>query len=255
MMFALALAAASTTTYSPVGKWTLDYQQDLCMLTRTYSAGGATVSLGFRQAPGDAQTEAIVLFADHPDDQLRRSVVVMGSGAPTKTLGNSVSQRLPGGRQRLLRFITGRDAVAALASETSLTIDEGGQPAITFALGKPVAPLRALATCESDQMRSWGVDVAQMAVPAKPIGDVAKWFAFPLEAAMNRQGGDTTVRWMIDTHGAVTDCIVVRSNGNVLLDAAACKQITRRGRYEPAIGKDGKPMPWMETRHLIWSLG
>jgi TonB family protein len=256
MIAALVLAAAATATYSPAGKWTLDYQQDLCQLTRPFVAESAKITLGFRQSPADFQTEIVVLFADTPDEQLRRGLVTMKvAGSDRSTLTFGVSLRIPNGRQRMLRFVTTREQMAALAAATAVTIEEFDQPPITFTLDRPGKAIDALGACEIDQIKSWGVDPTQMAVPAKPIGDVVKWFTFPLEAAMNRHGGDTTVRWMIDTQGKVNNCIVVRSSGNPTLDAAACKQIAKRGHYEPAIGKDGKPMPWVETRQLIWLLG
>lgn len=255
MFMALVAAAISTASYSPVGKWTLDYQQDLCMLTRPYEANGNKATLGFRQAPGDFQTEIIVLLADTPDEALRRGIVSMGvPGSNARALTVGVSMRVPGGRQRLLRFVGAHADVIGFGSQSSVTIEEGGQPATTFVLDRADKALGALMTCEIEQIKSWGVDLSQMAVPAKPIGDATKWFVFPLEAAQNRQAGDTTVRWMIDTQGAVNTCTVVRSSGNPVLDGAACKQIAKRGRYRPAIGKDGKPMASVETRHLIWSI-
>ena len=256
MIVAFAVAAAvSGVSYSPVGKWTMDYQQDLCLLTRPYESNGTKVTLGFRQAPGDFQTEVIILSADSPDEALRGGGVIMRPDPATTIISMGVSLRIPGGRKRVLRFMAPHAQIVGLGSQVGLTIEELGQGAMTFPLDRADKALRALVTCETDQIRSWGVDLSQMAVTAKPIGDVTKWFVFPLQAAHNRQDGDTTVRWSIDTKGRVDGCTIVRSSGNPILDSSACKQIIKRGKYQPAIGKDGKPMRSLETRLLIWSLG
>ncbi|RYY14971.1 MAG: energy transducer TonB [Alphaproteobacteria bacterium] len=254
-MIGLSLLAAAAAMYTPAGKWTLDYQQDLCLLTRPFSAGGTKATLGFRQAPADSQTEVIVLFADDPDSRLRRGFVIMKvGGLPVSTLSGAVSERVPGGHQRLLRFIAARDQVAALATAPDVTIEVIGEQPLTFSLERGSAALGALQTCENDQVASWGIDLSAVAKPAKAI-DPAKWLRFPLEAAANRRAGETTVRWTIDVTGRVSDCVVVRTSGTPILDKAACTQVLQHGLYEPAIGKDGKPTPWIETRRILWALG
>jgi TonB family protein len=254
MIVALAAAAVSMVSYTAAGKWTMDYQQDLCLLTRPYTANGAKVTLGFRQVPGDPETEVIILSADSPDATLRRGGVLLRPDPATTMLSIGVSLRIPGGRQRLLRFMAGHDQILGLGSQARLTIEELGEGAMTFPLDRADKALRALATCEIDQIRSWGVDLAQMATPAQPIGDVATWFAFPLEPAMKNHDGNTTVRWTIDPTGAVTACTVIRSSGNPVLDKAACTQVVKHAKYQPAMGRDGKPMASIETRNLIWAL-
>jgi TonB family protein len=261
MIGLLAVAAAlPTATYVPSNKWTLDYQENLCLLTRPFapasSASSVATTLGFRQAPGDSTTEVVVLVADDDDAGQRRGIVGIAfpSGARRiPTLG--VSYRIPGGRQRLLRFLTARANLDFLAHDKEITIEEVGQPAKTFKVDGADRALRALAGCEGDQLRAWGVDPDKMATPPKPVCDVAKWFSFPGLAAANRLAGTTTLRWTIDTQGKIGECTIIRSSGTPLLDNEACGQIRKRGAYQPAIGKDGKPMMWMETRQIIWSLG
>lgn len=254
---AAATAALPASTFKPAGKWTLDYQPALCLLTRQFTKEPAKATFGLRQAPADSQSEAILLFDDDADDRVRRGIVALklpGAGKAVLS-GSAVSTKVPGSRQRLLRFLVPHSTMTALAQEKSVTVEELGRPEMTFDLEGASGAIRALQTCEAEHIKAWGVDPSLMAAPAKPIGDVAALFAFPLQAAVNRQAGETTVRWKIDVSGRVSDCTVMQSSGHAALDTAACARIAKLGRYTPAVGKDGKPMPWVETRRIIWALG
>lgn len=257
MLGLLALTAMQGVTYNSASKWTLDYQEDLCLLTRPFSSTTGNATLGFRQAPADFQVEIIVLVAEDVDSERRRGIVRVGfPGALSGMLtGAAVSYRIPDSRQRMLRFLVRREVLTDFALQQAITIEELGQQPITFRAAGAEKAIQALAGCETDQMKAWGIDVAQMATPATPIGDVGQWFAFPPLAAANRQAGETTVRWTIGANGKVADCRIVRSSGNATLDGSVCKQVVKRAVYEPAIDKDGQPMMWVETRRIVWSIG
>ena len=55
----LAVASAAAALV-PSGKWDIDYQQNLCLLTRPFAMGPTKAALGFRQAPADERTEIVV---------------------------------------------------------------------------------------------------------------------------------------------------------------------------------------------------
>jgi periplasmic protein TonB len=80
---------------------------------------------------------------------------------------------------------------------------------------------------------------------AKARGNQGDWFpqdSYP--AAARRLGAEGRVSLAVEvgTNGRVTACEVTSSSGNADLDQATCRLATRNGRFEPALGADGKPV-------------
>jgi len=78
---------------------------------------------------------------------------------------------------------------------------------------------------------------------ATPRNDPGQWVTtndYPTHDI--RQGNEGTVRFRlsIDPSGKVRDCAIVASSGFAGLDAATCRNLTRRARFEPATDSAGK---------------
>jgi len=58
----------------------------------------------------------------------------------------------------------------------------------------------------------------------------------------------------INTKGRVTDCRITRSTGYTALDAATCKLISRRARFEPARNSDGQVTSGTYSNSIRWVL-
>ena len=83
------------------------------------------------------------------------------------------------------------------------------------------------------------------ASPATARGDSSTWVTtedYPSRALREGTEGVSAVAWDVDASGKVVNCRVTASSGSSELDDAACKNITRRGRYKPAIDSNGQPM-------------
>lgn len=79
--------------------------------------------------------------------------------------------------------------------------------------------------------------------PARPSNSTSTWIStsdYPVRDL--RQGNQGVVRFSlsINSQGKVTGCAITQSSGFVGLDDATCKYISRRARFEPATGPDGK---------------
>jgi protein TonB len=75
-------------------------------------------------------------------------------------------------------------------------------------------------------------------------GDSASWVTtedYPSRALREEREGTTAVAWDVDAEGKVVNCHVTSSSGSPDLDEASCKNITRRGRYKPALDANGQP--------------
>jgi protein TonB len=107
--------------------------------------------------------------------------------------------------------------------------------------------------------------VAPPAPPAPPRvnksagakGDPAQWVTtddYPPSAIRAEEEGTTGITWTINTQGRVENCRVTSSSGSKALDDAACRAITRRGRYSPALDQDGNPIASTQSRRVTWRL-
>ncbi|MBE7202641.1 MAG: TonB family protein, partial [Parafilimonas terrae] len=66
--------------------------------------------------------------------------------------------------------------------------------------------------------------------------------------------GVTAIAWDINAQGRVENCRVTASSGSSDLDDTACRLITRRGKYSPAVDENGNPIRSTSSRRVRWQL-
>lgn len=92
---------------------------------------------------------------------------------------------------------------------------------------------------------------------ARPRGNAQSWVTtddYPSSAQREGAEGSTGTRMTIGPDGRVQSCEVTSSSGNSALDQAACRNLTRRARYDPALDRDGNPTTSTATRNVRWQL-
>ena len=77
---------------------------------------------------------------------------------------------------------------------------------------------------------------------------------YPEEALLNDEEGTVGFRLDVGTDGSVTGCTVTASSGSASLDAATCRIMADRGRFEPARDARGKPTPDQVNSRLTWRI-
>jgi periplasmic protein TonB len=93
--------------------------------------------------------------------------------------------------------------------------------------------------------------------PSRPRGNAQSWVTtddYPSSAQREGAEGTTGTRMTIGADGRVQSCDVTSSSGNSALDQAACRNLQRRARYEPALDRDGNPTTSTATRNVRWQL-
>ena len=65
---------------------------------------------------------------------------------------------------------------------------------------------------------------------------------YPRRAAQEEIEGTVGVRVTVTADGRATSCSVTSSSGSNILDDAACKDLERYGRFDPALNDDGSPI-------------
>jgi protein TonB len=91
----------------------------------------------------------------------------------------------------------------------------------------------------------------------RPRGREAEWVTtddYPSSAIREEAEGVTGTRISVGADGRVTACEVTSSSGNAALDQAACRNLQRRARFEPALDRDGNPTASTYTKRVRWQL-
>lgn len=93
--------------------------------------------------------------------------------------------------------------------------------------------------------------------PARARGNESSWVTtddYPSSAQREGAEGVTGTRLSVNAEGRATSCDVTSSSGNSALDQAACRNLIRRARYDPALDRDGNPTTYTVTKRVRWQL-
>jgi protein TonB len=96
-----------------------------------------------------------------------------------------------------------------------------------------------------------------MSRPATPRGNPGSWVTtddYPPSALRDEAEGTTSVRVTVGPDGRAASCEVTGSSGNSALDQAACRNIQRRARFNPAFDRNGQPTTGTFTRRVVWQI-
>lgn len=77
---------------------------------------------------------------------------------------------------------------------------------------------------------------------------------YPPSALREERQGVSGIAWTINEQGRVENCRVTSSSGSPDLDEAACRLVTRRGRYTPAVDQSGNPIKSTDARRFRWQI-
>lgn len=252
-MIILALAGTLSTTppLAPSGKWTVEYAKDMCVLSRDYGAAATKVTLALRPYPMGTQTEVVLLT---PGDaaqvyQGKAELTLLPAGQPVQ--GTYSRYHLPGIPGRLSTLSFGQDALAGIQTSTAIALRLGGKESYTVALPGVQAGMRALATCQADLLKTWGISAdEQSLVATPPHGNPARSFGpdvYPHEAIEAHQQGLVIAVAAVDARGAVKGCAIVATSGSAALDRATCETLNIHAHFLPGLDKTGTPVARMSS--------
>lgn len=95
------------------------------------------------------------------------------------------------------------------------------------------------------------------AVAARPRNDPARWVSeadYRGDWIRRELTGKARFRLDIAADGRVTGCTIIASSGHPALDQATCTLVSRRARFQPALGEQGAPVAGSYTNAIDWRL-
>jgi protein TonB len=94
-------------------------------------------------------------------------------------------------------------------------------------------------------------------VAAKPKGNPASWVTdadYRSRWIREEMSGTARFTLSIDASGRVGECTITRSSGHAELDAATCRLIERRARFEPARDPEGNAVAGSYSNAINWKI-
>jgi protein TonB len=91
----------------------------------------------------------------------------------------------------------------------------------------------------------------------RPRNQPSSWLStddYPRAPLVDGIEGTAAYRLIVGTNGRVSACEITRSTGNGQLDAATCKFIERRARFEPATDQTGAKVVGSYTGTVTWEI-
>jgi TonB family protein len=138
----------------------------------------------------------------------------------------------------------------------------GGAIALLIVLmsigGEPTPPAEVIPT-QAESSETTPAPRQMPTTPYKPMpsGNPGNWVTtndYPTRALANGDMGTASFRLEVSAQGDVTSCTISQSSGHADLDAATCKAVARRAKFEPAVDYDGQPVASMYSNRVRWQI-
>ena len=91
-------------------------------------------------------------------------------------------------------------------------------------------------------------------IPKGNPGNWANTNDYPSRALQQEREGTTGFRVTVGPDGRVQSCSITSSSGHADLDDATCKNIQRRGRFDPALDGNGQPTTGSWSSRVRWQI-
>lgn len=241
--------------FQPGGKWTVDYAANLCVLGRDMVAGNRRLRFSVR--PSVNATDAMIAITE-PTAKSRRiegyPFVRFGDGTRVYASGQRMWKD---GIQWTIIHLMREDLDLLERPDPSVEIWFGDQYYRLFP-GDMTKADQALAACERDLLKLMGMSEAEQdrlaTPPTYPKESILRSSDYPdvllskdIEARMG-------LLLDIGADGRVKSCTAMESSGIPAFDTYACDIFRKRGRYGPALDKDGKPMRTLTYQRVRWMI-
>ncbi len=254
MLAAPDQAAKAGVALPPNGRWLLQAEDTLCLLSRDYGTGPDKLTVGFQPLFGEGGQIHILSKADGKRASGGMAKVRFYPGT-TKVEGRYYSSLLPNG-QRMTRVSFSKDDFEALRNSEEVAFDAPPLSA-RIRLGLLAKAMTTYDSCEDDLMQSWGVDPKAVTPDraARVKGNPAALFgsdAYPYEAFNKGYGGRVLAVLKVNADGTVGACHVASGAGNAL-NEATCRQASKV-RFHPATDANDQPIPSVHVFPVRWTL-
>ena len=249
-----AVAVQAGTAQAPAAasapKWLVEDDGFRCSLMREVGLG-TPVTLVLRADPYTEQADLMIVSKVWQEKLPARPIDVslQLDGVPNAISTQAWSDRLGNAGQALKMDRLPADMLDRFSNASGLRIFRKDKPVAVASFSQSKAAVQALRSCGDDMLRLWGVDPQQRKglktfatwVPPKARRVFIKRLNIP-ESAIMRQASQTTILvFDVAADGSTSNCKIVAATKAIGL-ADECQELSRRGKYQPAISLAGAPV-------------
>lgn len=149
----------------------------------------------------------------------------------------------------------------SVAGASSLEIKSRRTGSIVLQTGDLPPAFEAMNACMRDLVSFWGLDPDRQAARAKgpeltnlPLITKMLQEDYPSRALREGEQADLQLRAMIDADGGVTECVLTNMTTAENFGQEPCRKISTRAIFEPALDRDGQPMPSYYTTRIRYTI-
>lgn len=242
----------------PSGPWAVEYGKNMCVLSRAFGTGNAKIYFAFKPAPNSNSGRIMLIrMGAHGQQKQTKAEIILSDGSrpPWANFWHAVSKGTS-----LTAIDLPRSSLAPLLAGGSITIRAGKDLNLSIVPTGMSKAVDALAKCEADLLKTWGMDEAAQSSLAKlpePIGNFSNFFKpddYPENLLMDGVQGSVGVVIDVDSQGLATNCRIVETSGTDGLDQATCKALRKRAKFKPALSHTGAAMASLTYWRVNWQI-
>lgn len=289
-LIAVSLVTANTAVardterveLEPHEGWVLDYAESRCRAVRTFGSGeNPNILILEQHSPSKTLNWVIVGSALQSmrrsraiDIQFGNSLKPIEKNLRGDTFGDfgealfgmSIVGRTDNPKEKPESSSETPIGFPSLDLEQAATIDHVAlrqkSTEIILKTGPMVDVFKAMNTCMTDLVESWGANVEQLATRAKSpewtnTDEILPKFQglYPKRALRKGEQADFHVRVMVDGSGDVTNCSLTDMTSAENFDERACEIFTRDAEFDPAIDTAGTAIPSYYSALVLYRIG
>ncbi|MDM8011541.1 MAG: energy transducer TonB [Parasphingorhabdus sp.] len=254
-------SAVRAEVYQPLSPWNIDYGETSCDLKRIFKGESGEIQIQISQA-FDLQGGSFYIITQpngkRPSWFADVNFSIDETGAKMeKNTGFQLNREENILIWQIYRFDL--DYLEGLPDNVTLRLNTQKYPEIALRMTGMKAVSDAFRQCQRNLYETFGLDyreTEQLSRQLKPDTSPGGWvnsFDYPDIALRRGYQGKVWFMLNVDKEGKSQKCTILRSSGYPVLDDTTCETLLKRGRFVPALDKDGQPTPSIWTNAVLYS--
>jgi TonB family protein len=251
-----AWTPAAAVLRQPTAQWHVDYDEAQCVAARNYGSEEKPLILALKPSPNGTVMRILVIRKGSAEAEQTPTTLSLGA---TRKKTHLLSYSDDKNHFRVVSINVPMSEFKANISMPSISI-AGGPVNESFAITDLAAAQTELDKCLADLQDYWNIGpqhqqrIGYVASPKAPLWSLFSPSDYPGIALFHNQQGKVTMTFLVDEKGGVADCSVDETSGIPALDTMSCYVIKSRARFQPALGKNAKPIRSAYTERVVWRI-
>lgn len=256
----VAIPAIPASADQPLSDWKIEPSDARCVAVRQYGSADRPTMLALKAPPENEGGLQVAVIRDgfvRGPKQAGAKVTIDRQEFETHALGYPVA----GQKKRMATlFNLSPEASSALRKASDFSVNVKGSVSDSFVLSPSGKLWTEIDACVVRLKSTWNIGdgsaakIAQDPRALEPLQGLFSPEDYPSDAYSARWSGTTHFLLLIDEKGLVKDCTLIATSGMAVIDSRSCGIVTRKGKFAPAIGIDGKPVKSAWSQRVTWRL-